>query len=127
MKSLLLALLLLWTPSFAAAPSDVPLREYVDVRFEAMDRAVLAAVSSTKERNDAGLAAQEKAVKLAEENAALWRASANEWRGAMTDREKNFAPRDQLESLQRLVYIGIGGIMVLQFVLMYLKGKDREK
>jgi hypothetical protein len=125
MKALLLVLCLLAPGVQAAVPSEVPLREYVDVRFEAMDRAVLAAVQSTKERNDAGLAAQEKAVKLAEENAALWRASANEWRGAMTDREKNFAPRDQLEALQKIVYVGLGGIMVLQFLLMYMKGKDK--
>jgi hypothetical protein len=55
------------------------LREYVDTRFDAQGKAVSAA-----------LAAQEKAVFVAETNSEKWRASANEWRGAMDDREESF-------------------------------------
>lgn len=90
----------------------VPLREHFEALNAERDKAIFAA-----------LAAQERAVKLAEENAALWRANANEWRGAMGDREKNFAPRDQLESLKKLVYVGLGILMTVQFLLMYLKGE----
>src|SRR5688572_13935978 len=36
------------------------------------------------------LAAAKEAVGVAEKNAEKWRDSANEWRGAMTDREKRF-------------------------------------
>lgn len=39
------------------------------------------------------LAAAKEAVGVAEKNAEKWRDQANEWRGAMTDREKNFMPR----------------------------------
>jgi len=38
----------------------------------------------------AALAASEKAVLKAEDEAKAWRANANEWRAAMTDREKRF-------------------------------------
>ena len=44
---------------------------------------------------------QSKAIKLAEDNAAHWRAQANEWRGAMTDRERNFMSRNEIEILLR--------------------------
>ena len=44
------------------------------------------------------LTAQEKAINLAEKNAEAWRASANEWRGAMTDRERTFMARGELDT-----------------------------
>ncbi|MDO8703307.1 MAG: hypothetical protein Q7J84_00025 [Sulfuricaulis sp.] len=43
---------------------------------------------------NAALAAAEKAVMVAERNAEKWRDNANEWRQAMTDRERNFLPRN---------------------------------
>jgi len=49
----------------------------------------------------AALAAAEKAVNKAETNAEKWRDNANEWRGAMTDREKNFAPLQRLEVIEK--------------------------
>lgn len=42
------------------------------------------------------LAAAKEAVTVAEANTQAWKASANEWRGAMTDREKNFATKAEL-------------------------------
>src|SRR5579859_5205347 len=48
----------------------------------------------------AALMAAEKAVNKAEINAANWRDNANEWRAAMSDRERNFAPIQRLESLE---------------------------
>jgi hypothetical protein len=50
-------------------------------RFAAQQRAIAMA-----------LAAQKEATLLAEANAERWRMSANEWRGAMNDRERNFQP-----------------------------------
>jgi len=59
-------------------------------RFSAQEKAVAAALAAAEKAVNAALAAQEKAVSLAEGNAGLWRASANEWRGAMDDREGKF-------------------------------------
>lgn len=44
------------------------------------------------------LAAAKEAVGVAEKNAEKWRDSANEWRGAMSDREKTFMPRSEFLS-----------------------------
>lgn len=51
----------------------------------------------------AALAAAEKAVNKAETNAEKWRDNANEWRGAMSDRERNFAPIQRVDALEKLV------------------------
>jgi hypothetical protein len=59
-------------------------------RFAAQDKAVEKALAGQEKAVTAALASQEKAVAIAEENSKLWRQSANEWRGAMNDREGNF-------------------------------------
>lgn len=44
------------------------------------------------------LAAAKEAVGVAEKNAEKWRDSANEWRGAMNDREKKFLSAETFEA-----------------------------
>jgi len=51
-----------------------------------------------KEAVKAALAAAEKAVEKADDNGEKWRENANEWRGAMNDRERNLMPRPEAES-----------------------------
>lgn len=52
-------------------------------------------VSIAKEKAvEIALANAEKAVLVSERNAEKWRDNANEWRQAMTDRERNFLPRN---------------------------------
>lgn len=46
----------------------------------------------------AALTAAKEAVLVAEANADKWRASANEWRGAMSDREKTFISRNEYQN-----------------------------
>lgn len=60
---------------------------------DAQDKAVQAALVAQEKAVQAALAAADKAVAKAEEGSARWQASANEWRGAMNDRERNFIPR----------------------------------
>jgi hypothetical protein len=57
-------------------------------------------VEGLKALMNARMDAAEQAVKIEQANAAQWRASANEWRSAMDDRERKFMPR--IESEQRL-------------------------
>ncbi len=57
-----------------------------DIRYQALREADTKAIS-------AALAAAEKAVSVAENNSEKWRSNANEWRAAMTDRERNFLSR----------------------------------
>jgi hypothetical protein len=73
-----------------ASSDDVSLREYVDMRFKEQREYVDSRFESQGKAVSAALAAQEKAVSVAEANSEKWRASANEWRGAMNDRESSF-------------------------------------
>lgn len=69
-------------------------------RFTAQQQAIKDALISQKEAVAAALVAAEKAVLVAEQNAEKWRAAANEWRGAMNDRERSLMPR--MEAEQRI-------------------------
>jgi hypothetical protein len=54
-------------------------------------------VAAEKEKAiGAALAAAEKAVEVAQRNAEKWRDSANEWRAAMTDKDRNFVTKNAL-------------------------------
>lgn len=61
----------------------------------------------------AALLSAEKAVQVAEANAEKWRQNANEWRGAMGDREKNFITR-------REVWIAVVAIIGFVFATLQL-------
>jgi hypothetical protein len=93
---------------------DVSLKEYLEAlikevdrhhqqRADQQDKAVAAALASAEKAVDAALAAQETAVNKAEEHGELWRASANEWRAAMNDREDKFASAAMLNALEQRV------------------------
>ena len=128
---------------------DVPLRAYIEAlmaeadkrneqRFLAQQKAVQDAMVAQEKAVTAALAAAEKAVAVAERNAEQWRAGANEWRGSMTDRERNFASQGDLKALKERMDRNEGGgkgmrdmwgwivagIMLLMAVLPYLlKGR----
>jgi len=53
------------------------------------------------------LAAAKEAVGVAQANADKWRDNANEWRGAMTDREKTFMPRSEFEAYRKSTEVAL--------------------
>lgn len=67
-------------------------RRYSELR-DAQQKAIADALAAQEKAVAAALAAAEKAVSVAEANAEKWRINANEWRGAMDDRERNFLSR----------------------------------
>jgi hypothetical protein len=82
-------------------------RRYTEIG-DAKDKAITAA-----------LAAAEKAVMVAERNAERWRDSANEWRAAMTDKDRNFVTKSALWGY----FVGIIGIVVpITLLLMRIFG-----
>lgn len=81
----------------------VPLKVYVDKRFEESEKAIQAA-----------LAAAEKAVNKAETNGEKWRDNANEWRGAMGDRERDFMTRKEFYSIVGTAAIVFGVITAVR-------------
>ena len=62
----------------------VSLKEHILALFEEKDKAISAALASAKE-----------AVAVAEINAAKWRESANEWRSAMSDKDKTYETKSE--------------------------------
>lgn len=77
----------------------VTLREYVDTRFEAQDKAVAAALSAAKEAVAAALAAQEKAVVKAEMASEKRFEGVNEFRASLNDQSRLLMPRSEFEQV----------------------------
>jgi len=101
-----------WTPEIVrdhlAAIIEANDKRYED-RFAASKDAILSALNAQEKAVNAALAASEKAVLVAETNAEKWRDNANEWRGAMTDRESKFAMRLELDALKERIDKQEGG------------------
>lgn len=69
---------------------DVSLKEHILALMAEQRRAVDAALASQDKLTSAALAASNLATEKAETTAEKWRVNANEWRGAMDDRETKF-------------------------------------
>lgn len=81
---------------------DVSLKEYVDRRFDEQEKAVKAALASS-----------EKAADINRGDVQKWRDNANEWRGAMGDRERDFLTRKEFYAMVAT------GIAVVGFFLAF--------
>ena len=64
------------------------LKEYLEEKIRLQDKAFTVALLSA-----------EKAVAIADNNAEKWRDNANEWRGAMGDREEKFVQKEHLNPM----------------------------
>lgn len=80
---------------------SVSLREYVDARFEAQDKAVAAALAAQEKAVTAALAAADRAVAKAETASERRFESMNEFRGALADSARLLMPRQESEHLHR--------------------------
>lgn len=80
---------------------EVNLREYVDIRFDAQDRAVAAALAAQEKAVTAALSAADRAVAKAEAAAERRFESMNEFRGALSDSARLLMPRIESEQLHR--------------------------
>ncbi len=75
-------------------------------RQKAIDAALTASDKLAKSIHDAS----EKAISVAEGNAEKWRNSANEWRGAMDDRETKFVLKPEFVSENKALHASISAI-----------------
>lgn len=73
----------------------------LDRRYEQRFTAEAKAVASA-------MTAAQTAIDKAEANALTWRENANEWRAAMTDREKRFATRSEVDDLKKFRDMTVG-------------------
>jgi hypothetical protein len=87
------------------------LREYVDSMFAEREKAIEAALSAQEKAVAAALEAADKAVTKAEINGEKWRENANEWRGAMSDRDRELPSRREVETATSAI---VGRISVLE-------------
>lgn len=79
----------------------VSLRDYVDQRFEAQDKAVAAALAAQEKAVTAALAAADRAVAKAEGASERRFESINEFRGALSDSARLLMPRAEAEQASR--------------------------
>jgi len=109
------------------------LKEHFEQRFVDQEKAVSAALAAAEKAVAAALAAAEKAREQAADDAKLWRASANEWRAAMNDREQKFAMKPEVEgsfkaveaeirSLRETRAEGVGGKALIALLVMLIVG-----
>lgn len=77
---------------------DVPLRDYVEALLAQMDTRNEQRFVAQEKAIAAALASSDKANATAETNAEKWRQSANEWRGAMSDRDRELPSRREVDS-----------------------------
>ena len=78
---------------------EIDWKVYVDSKFESQDRAVTAALAAADKAVQAALISAEKAVLKKEEEVERWRAASNEWRGALSDRERDYLSRKEFYSI----------------------------
>ena len=78
---------------------SVSLREYVDTRFEAQEKAVNAALAAAQQAVNAALVAAQKAVEKAEVATEKRFENSNEWRNTVETLQRTYMPR--VESEQR--------------------------
>lgn len=77
---------------------SVSLKEHFHAVLEERGRQYEQRFQAQQEAVSAALAAAKEAVSTAEAHAEKWRLAANEWRGAMSDRERQFPTRKELWS-----------------------------
>lgn len=61
-------------------------------------QALFRLIEETDKRYDMRFKNAEKAVEIAETNSERWRSNANEWRGAMDDRERKYVGKEQIDA-----------------------------
>lgn len=79
----------------------VSLREYVDGRFEAQEKAVAAALAAQEKAVAAALAAADRAVAKAEAATERRFENSNEWRNTVETLQRTYMPRIESEQLHR--------------------------
>lgn len=82
---------------------EISLRQYVDNRFEAQEKAVAAALTAQKEAVSAALAAADRAVAKAESASDKRFDSVNEFRGALADNFRTLMPRSESEQARAII------------------------
>ena len=71
-------------------------------RFTAIELATTTALTAQQAATASAFSAQQQAAAVAINEAKEWRTAANEWRGAMSDRERTFVSKESMSEGRRL-------------------------
>ena len=82
----------------SASSDDIPIRDYVDMLVSEKEKALQAALLAQEKAVAAALASADKANDKSQADAENWRAQANEWRGAMSDRDRELPSRREVDA-----------------------------
>lgn len=96
-RTLILCLVVLPALAAAEADTEVSLREYVDTRFEAQEKAAAVALAAVKEASVSAQSAADRAVAKAEAATDKRFESVNEFRAALDDNTRTLMPRAEAE------------------------------
>jgi len=88
------------------------LKEYFERVLNERDRIYGERFTSQQQAVSAALASSKEAIQVAENNSEKWRANANEWRAAMTDRERSFVRKEQHDDLKKELDTRFDGVSV---------------
>ncbi len=102
--------------------------KFVNARFEAQEKAVSAALAAAEKAVSAALSAADRAVSKAEMATEKRFENSNEWRNTVETLQRTYTPRTEVAQtvkaieekvavLQKLVYVGLGIVLALQFFL----------
>lgn len=78
-------------------------------------------VKQLEEKIDLQFSLNQTALDKAESRMNMRLESLNEWRGQLKDERNTFATKEEVRLLTRLVYIGTGILIALEFLLRYYK------
>jgi hypothetical protein len=82
---------------------QVSLKEYFEARFTDANQRNEQRFLAQEKAVNAALAAAETSKAVAATYEAAWKAGANEWRGSMSDRERDFARKTDLDALKERI------------------------
>lgn len=83
---------------------------HLDSKIDAVEEKILIKIAEADSRYEHQFKSLQDASALAEHHADQWRVNANEWRAAMTDREKAFMSRPEVERALQAVDAKLGAI-----------------
>lgn len=92
---------------------NIDILKYIDQRFTDFEKNMNQRFKDSQEAVEKALASSKEAVNKAEEQAEKWRQNANEWRGAMNDRERTFLTRREFSIMITTAIIVMGFLITI--------------
>jgi hypothetical protein len=111
--------------------NDVNIKEYIDARFASLEKYIDVKFVALEKRLEIAYTTAQNALSKSDAAAEKRFESLNEFRSVLKDQQATFLVRNEyeanhkqlesrVEGVQKIVYIGLGGVLVLQILLKFL-------